>query len=368
MRLTPRGRIVVTVATLALLGAFVLGLQAAWITAAFCASLVVGDAIASAIRPDAWSGHRTMPSGLTAGTDGTIDVVVTARRRRTPAVEVVDHVDGRPAARCIVDPLRAGDRATAQWRIRPTRRGSVDIGPLVVIAAGPFDLVHRRAVIAPATSATVLPETVALHAAPPVTSGRARPSTGRAANGDLVDASLREYVVGDDPRMVHWKASARRGELVVRQPDATAHDEVAVVLDTRPEAHDAASFERAVSVVASIVLAASRSGLTVDAWTTGGTEIVSRRDAPTSTAAAVALERLARLQPESDGNRRGELAPPAGSSAIVVTGHDLATPSGAVHVVCRSGRLPGAPTGPTIIDATDGLAGFAARWEAWRRA
>ena len=100
--------------------------------------------------------------------------------------------------------------------------------------------------------------------------GKEQPTAVR--NRQMVQASrrdsfrgLREYVAGDDLRLVHWRSSARTGELVVRQDEQPRPQATAVVLDLRRTAHAGLSLERAVSVAASVVLAGRRAGQEVRA-------------------------------------------------------------------------------------------------------
>ena len=81
--------------------------------------------------------------------------------------------------------------------------------------------------------------------------------------------SLREYVPGDEPRTIHWRASARSDELKVRQHTAEGLRRCTVVLDQQvpgdvddrtAEVH-ADAFERAVVAAASLVHSADRAGL-----------------------------------------------------------------------------------------------------------
>jgi uncharacterized protein (DUF58 family) len=67
---------------------------------------------------------------------------------------------------------------------------------------------------------------------------------------------LREYVVGDDLRHVHWASSARFGDLMIRQDETPWQDRSTVLLDVRRSAHTEETFEAAVSAAASIVTAA----------------------------------------------------------------------------------------------------------------
>ena len=75
--------------------------------------------------------------------------------------------------------------------------------------------------------------------------------------------SLRDYVEGDEPRSIHWRASARSEELKVRQDTVEGLRRCVVLLDQHVPSGDAGAeaFERAVTVAASIVHSADRAGL-----------------------------------------------------------------------------------------------------------
>jgi uncharacterized protein (DUF58 family) len=90
--------------------------------------------------------------------------------------------------------------------------------------------------------------------------------------------ALREYVLGDESRAVHWRSSARAGRLMVRQNVAAAAAGTAVILDTDATAYgsdvafgpsgDDARFEAAVEVAASIVMAQAAGAENVHLLTT----------------------------------------------------------------------------------------------------
>ena len=83
--------------------------------------------------------------------------------------------------------------------------------------------------------------------------------------------TLREYAPGDDLRHVHWRSTARRGHLMMRQNEARRRTPVLVMLDVRSAAHDRASFERAVEACASIVTAIERADRPVEVMLSTGT-------------------------------------------------------------------------------------------------
>jgi uncharacterized protein (DUF58 family) len=75
-------------------------------------------------------------------------------------------------------------------------------------------------------------------------------------------SGLREYANGDPVRRIHWRASMRRGSLLVRQIEAEQQREVEVRLRTDGQQADE-SFERAVRWAASEVVALLHAGTRV---------------------------------------------------------------------------------------------------------
>ena len=87
--------------------------------------------------------------------------------------------------------------------------------------------------------------------------------------------SLREYVPGDEPRTIHWRASARSDDLKVRQHSAEGLRRCTVVLDQQVatgDRHDEA-FERAVVAAASLVHSSDQATLETRFATTGGVDL-----------------------------------------------------------------------------------------------
>lgn len=101
-----------------------------------------------------------------------------------------------------------------------------------------------------------------------------------------VTRNLRPYRYGDPIRMVHWRSSARYGELRVRELEiSTGGQEVAIALDTlSPWNFD--DFEQAVIVAASLYFYASRNQMNVRLWT-GTTGLVHGNRRVLETLAAI---------------------------------------------------------------------------------
>ncbi len=167
--------------------------------------------------------------------------------------------------------------ATVAYELVPPRRGIFDIGPFVVEVNDPFQVARGEMLVDSTQKLVVAPRVVAL----PVTGLSMEADDGLAsarqrlnsASGD--DIMTREYRHGDALRRVHWKATARRGELMVRLEEQRSHAQASIVLDTRKSGyHDAVpatqdqpqsdSFEWAVAFTASLALHLQGTGFTVD--------------------------------------------------------------------------------------------------------
>src|SRR5439155_4188029 len=72
--------------------------------------------------------------------------------------------------------------------------------------------------------------------------------------------SVREYERGESLRKVHWRSTAKRGQLMVKELEDSPRDDVAVVLDADPAAVVGESFEVQVRAAGSILLAHARRG------------------------------------------------------------------------------------------------------------
>jgi uncharacterized protein (DUF58 family) len=72
--------------------------------------------------------------------------------------------------------------------------------------------------------------------------------------------SVREYERGESLRKVHWRSTAKRGQLMMKELEDSPRDEVAVVLDADPASVVGESFELAVRAAGSILMTHARGG------------------------------------------------------------------------------------------------------------
>jgi uncharacterized protein (DUF58 family) len=121
--------------------------------------------------------------------------------------------------------VEAGGQAVLEWVVKPTRRGEAVVELTSVGSLFPFGFLRKNLGTEAAQPVLVWPAQVEYEwsggtAAHTGTQGQ---RTARAGTGDDLLA-LRKYQLGDSHRLIHWKASARLGQMMVRQFAAESHD------------------------------------------------------------------------------------------------------------------------------------------------
>ena len=227
----------------------------------------------------------------------------------------------------VLGPARRGrgpgsDTASVSYQVRPLRRGVYAVGPLMLGRADPFGLAYSEWPAGAPHDLTVTPTVSPLPGSGvSITRGEgSRHERLRHLNNDSDELIAREYRPGDPMRRVNWPATARHGEIMIRQEEQRSHPEARVVLDTgrggRAEGreHDA-EFERAVELTASIAVHLIDAGFRLDVVELGPSQLAPGRSRAAGT--------LVPLDP--DAGRRGGLH---GDDPVSFTG-----PEGALALV-----------------------------------
>jgi uncharacterized protein (DUF58 family) len=334
--LTRRGWSVVGAAVGLYVGARLLGLVQLAVLAICAGLLLLVSYLWVRSRTPALSATRGLKERLQVGVDGRVDLTVVATQR-TPTLAVADSFDrGRRAARFLLAPLDGGEEARAAYRFPTDRRGRFEVGPLRATLTDPFGLVtSTRRVLAP-EEVIVYPRVYDI-SAPPDIGGldldRDHPRVRSRVEPSGEFMTLRDYAPGDDLRHVHWRSTARRGHLMMRQNETRRRAPVLLMLDVRPGAYDRASFERAVEACASIATALDRAGRPFDVvWSTG-----TLVGAPGRRHLANVMDELAIV--ETHGPERMQIATTRrrSSAVIAVTGRLTTSDVGALSVLVRDG-------------------------------
>jgi uncharacterized protein (DUF58 family) len=186
--------------------------------------------------------------------------------------------------------LRGAERMVSlSYTISGVRRGIHPIGPLQVTSSDPFGLARRTTIFGERTPVTVAPAVIDLPALNNFAgeAGGTLHTTNNQLGQGADNLIARPYVPGDSMRRIHWRATAHRDELMVRQEEQESTPEATVVIDRgvlrfSPEAMQAPGadpgFEAAVSACVSVVSRLVHDGYAVEVIDSDGTLLAERID------------------------------------------------------------------------------------------
>lgn len=148
------------------------------------------------------------------------------------------------------------------FAVPTSKRAVIVAGPAESVRGDQLGLLRRALKWADAVDLFVHPRTVKLA---PSAAGLVRDLEGQVSkkitNNDIAFHALRPYVPGDDRRYVHWRTSARIGQLMVRQFEETRRSQVTMIHNSRSDLYASdEEFELAISVTASIAAQIIRDG------------------------------------------------------------------------------------------------------------
>ncbi len=211
--------------------------------------------------------RRRLPAELFAERASPIAIEIHNAQRRVPAFAVViedllgcDSEDSHSAGRVFALRVGPGATETRSYLLTPAARGALDFAGFRVTTRFPFGLFSKAMRVEQPGAALVYPALDPFQAPPPVGARERRGETHGGSGGDSSEsAGLRRYAPGDAFRRVHWRATLRRGELLVREPEHEQSAEHVVRLRTSA-AEPGAGFEAAVRRAASEVVAQLATG------------------------------------------------------------------------------------------------------------
>lgn len=341
--------------------------------------IVIAAAAGVAIAGALWSSRvrhtariqRTIAAPRVARGDPvrTVYRAVNRSHRRSPAATIVDSCDGA-VIRVALPAIGKDDRTEVAGSIPTRRRGVFQVGPTAIERVDALGLgVGRRLNDDPGT-VLVHPRLHDLTGPYGVMHTVEDEALIRRSASDPLSGfvSLREYVVGDDPRLVHWPTSARMGTLMVREHVELRRPEFTVVLDAADRVADADDFEEMVDIVASIAVHALRNGVDVRVRTTA-------REFPGAARPLIRdTQVLDLLTPVHQASRESVMS----LVEIFHSGLDhtaimlITGPSGPSSTFTHTDRLSivrvgkDAALSPGVVLAVRDAKAFALRWRPWR--
>ncbi len=308
-----------------------LGWAFGWIEFAFLGATFVGAMLVSIPfivgRMQYRVGIELQPSRVVAGERAFGRLVVENAGDAPSVPSRLELPVGAGVAEFVIPALEAGAEHEELFAVPTNRRAVIVAGPAVSVRGDQLGLLRREVRWTEPVELFVHPVTARLR---PSAAGLVRDLEGEVTrtitNNDISFHALRAYEPGDALRNVHWRTSARTGQLMVRQYEETRRSQLLLVQATT-SAHYASDdeFELAVSVLASIGVQVIRDATRLAAVTDG----VSLR---TATPTAL-LDDTSRIEPlESGAPSIRDLVRAASKrvptpSVVIVVGGSLAPPA-----------------------------------------
>jgi uncharacterized protein (DUF58 family) len=381
--LTTRGRILLV---LGLAGAIAgwLAAQPAILALALLLVLlpILGLLAVRGSRFDLGSSRAVSPGRIPFGSEAEVILTIENGSRLTSGTLLLE--DTVPPAlgesvRILLDRVPPRGHRSQRYPIHGVKRGREVVGPLTVTVTDPFGMAALERSFTSTNTVLVTPRVV------PLTSAGSSRSAG--GHGETVFRTLatrgdddllpREHRPGDDMRRIHWRATARQGELMVRREEQAWHSSVIVVLDDRARAHrgegSASTFEWAVSAAASVALHYQRNGWLVTVL--GGTgRVLVDAQAPSGSEVDTVLQALAEVR-LVDAPMAVHLGLDAGDAAAVVAVLGELAPADVSRLSRAAAGFAGALVlEPAPVDILRAHGWRVATWtaetpvdEAWRR-
>jgi uncharacterized protein (DUF58 family) len=356
--LTLRGRSFLAAGAACGVSAIVLGEQDLLRIGLLLASLpILAAAVVSRTRYRLSCTRRLEPRRVTAGDRVSVRIQLENVSRSPSSVLLVEDTAEAGlggGARFVLGRIEPGGRRDLSYALRATARGRYQIGPMAIRLGDPFGLCELSRSFRSLDELIVAPTIERL---PPARSrGSASLTVEQRRRGGLVgqeETTTRPYRSGDDLRKVHWKTTARSGELMVRREEHPQTSAATILFDTRarawPDGPGSAAFEWAVSAVGAVGMHLVRGGHRVRLLTDRGPVATIA-----GTTVAGLLDELSTLTPvdtPSLGPALTALRRPAGAQGgmvVAVLGHLEA----ALATTLAGLRSPGAPAIAILVDVT----------------
>jgi uncharacterized protein (DUF58 family) len=204
--------------------------------------------------------RRRIPRELEAASNCSVVLEVSNDQRRFAAfaIVVVDFASWPSASavesgRTFALRIGPGETVRRHYRFEPKQRGIVKFEEFQVFTRFPFGLFSKSLRISAPQSALVYPELEHVDARAILGSPQGSGEQISSPGGVGTDAvGLRDYRAGDPVRRIHWRASIRKRELLVREVESERDAEFEVRLRTG-DVSEGEAFERAISWAASEV-------------------------------------------------------------------------------------------------------------------
>ena len=164
---------------------------------------------------------RTMAERLSNGDENDIRIDIENFYAYKVFVEIIDEVPHQFQKRDVLFglTLTSGEKKILYYKLRPVKRGSYEFGTINVFIKTRLDLFSRRYIVGTPQNVPVYPSYLQLRKYQLMAISNRLSEIGvkkvRRMGHSMEFEQIKEYVVGDDYRTLNWKATARKGALMV---------------------------------------------------------------------------------------------------------------------------------------------------------
>ncbi len=172
-------------------------------------------------KKNGFEAQRITPERFSLGDTNKVSLLLKNNYIFTVHISVIDELPFQFQDRTWIRKLRIAGNSNEQllYTLRPTSRGEYGFGNINVFISGPLQLIKRKYSFAAANTVRVYPSYIQMRRFQLIAVANSLRETGvkkvRKLGHSMEFEAIKEYVRGDDFRTINWKATARRGDLMV---------------------------------------------------------------------------------------------------------------------------------------------------------
>jgi uncharacterized protein (DUF58 family) len=208
-----------------------------YVATLFLLGLVVMDYIMLYLLKDGFFARRTNAERFSNGDDNTVRIDVENRYGFPIDVTIIDEIPHQFQRRDVSfkHSLKTGHASIIEYKLRPVKRGVYNFGSVNVYVRAIIGLLSRRYQFEQTADVPVYPSYLLLRKYQLMAISNRLNEVGvkkvRRLGHSMEFEQIKEYVQGDDYRTLNWKATARKGQLMVNNFTDEKSQQVYCVID-----------------------------------------------------------------------------------------------------------------------------------------
>ena len=198
--------------------------------------LILCDYIFIFFRKNPLDATRKISNRLSNGEDNLVEIVLENKLPYAINIEIIDELPPQLQERnfAIKKSLSANEMASVKYSLNPVERGEYNFGDIVILLQSKLGLVLRRLKLGEEEDVSVYPAFSQLgkYALIAQTHTNEYGSKRMRKIGQSMEfEQIKEYVSGDDIRTINWKATARKGSLMINNYTDEKSQQVYIIVD-----------------------------------------------------------------------------------------------------------------------------------------